>query len=71
MMENDKTMAFYNIKQGSIIHLSLWSSESGDLNLDRKDNPGPCHQMYIYSSNGNDCYSADMNTEPFWPKILY
>ena len=29
MMENDKTMAFYNIKEGSIIHLSVWSSESG------------------------------------------
>ena len=26
MLEDDKTMAFYNIKEGSIIHLSIWSS---------------------------------------------
>ena len=29
MMEDDKTMAFYNIKEGSIIHLAIWSTESG------------------------------------------
>ena len=31
MMIDDKTMAFYNIKEGSIIHLSIWSTESGAL----------------------------------------
>ena len=31
MMMDDKTMAFYNIQEGSIIHLSIWSIESGAL----------------------------------------
>ena len=31
MMMDDKTMAFYNIQEGSIIHLSIWSIESGTL----------------------------------------
>ena len=31
MMMDDKTMAFYNIQEGSIIHLSIWSTESGTL----------------------------------------
>ena len=31
MMMDDKTMAFYNIQEGSIIHLSIWSTESGAL----------------------------------------
>ena len=29
MMMDDKTMAFYNIEDGSSIHLSIWSTESG------------------------------------------
>ena len=31
MMMDDKTMAFYNIQEGSIIHLSIWSTKSGAL----------------------------------------
>ena len=31
MMMDDKTMAFYNIQEGGIIHLSIWSTESGTL----------------------------------------
>ena len=31
IIEEDKTMAFYNIKEGSIIHLSIWSNESGAI----------------------------------------
>ena len=31
MMMDDKTMGFYNIQEGSIIHLSIWSTESGTL----------------------------------------